>query len=427
MRRADFLIGMFVLLAWLDVAGRAQLREIDAARLPQDGATQATYQRLLPFEQYAQSWSAKWNYDVPKADVASVFTLSLKQLTDAAKTSPDNHELQLLAGLVAHFAYNLDVQEDYEPAVDFLLKAGHSAPDDMRAMWFLGIHKCQADEGEEGMQLLLKVEEWIPWEQLPVDYWDDYVTCATVALMPAHGLRAISRAVHLGASAARFQVLSGMNEKRFKPSDPAAVYPAKDAWTADKDKSDVVFTSRLCGVSFAAHESWSTQIPDVTKGTCSVVLGLPEYPDKKGTSSPSLLLMVRPQKPEETLSDFVRSFLHGRYAVATPTTIATCPSTSCMSYEILDKDMYAKQGGAHLLAVAFERDMPEFDGLMFEHPVSMKPNADEKGKVVYFRPDEVFHRLPGKLYYLVILDSNAEIFDPAKKDFDFFLGSIRAE
>ena len=47
--------------------------------------------------------------------------------------------------------------------------------------------------------------------------------------------------------------------------------------------------------------------------------------------------------------------------------------------------------------------------------------------MTYFRPGEGYHRLPGKRYFLVLLDSNAAIFDAAKQDYDFFLKSIRVE
>jgi hypothetical protein len=407
-------------------AAVSQLREIDPAKLPKDSATQSTYTYLAAYERYGQAWTNKWTYDVPKAEVVGAFTSSLSELTQAAKTSPDNHELQLLAALVAHFAYNVDVEAAYDPAMQFLHQAALSDRADYRTNWFLGMQECQANQGAKGMPLLLAIEDSTAWQKLPTNFWDDYVTCATVTRMPAHSLRAISRAAQMGATAQSFQIMKGMNEKSFKPSDLESGYSKQQVWTAEGVNGDVVFTSRLCGVSFAAHGNWGSDVRGVTKGTCVALFEPPAYAAKVGRSSPSVMLMSQPAEPDETLNDFVHKFLKGKYAPAIPTADLYCPSATCVAYEISNKAMYAEEGGAHLLMVAFERDMPEFDGLIFERPESPpKPATD--GKMAYFTAKDEYHRLPGKLYYLVLLDSNVAIFDAAKQDYDFFLKSIHVE
>ena len=408
-------------------AASAQLHEIDSAKLPQDAAVQATYARLARYERYGQSWTKQWTYDVAKDDVVSMFTLSLATLTDADKKAPGNHELQLLGALVAHFAYNVDVESAYDAEANFLKEAEVSGPSDFRINWFFGMQQCQALEGAKGMALLLAIEGGTPADKLPVDFWDDYVTCATVTKMPAHSLRAISRAEHMGAQAQGFEVMKGMNERSFKASDVGSTYRAHDAWTADGGKGDVDFTSYLCGVSFAAHANWGVDIRDVGKGTCVAIFQPPEYPAKVGKSSPSVMMMSQPAGPGETLNDFVQKFLKGKYASAVATAGLHCPATACVAYEILNKDMYAKEGGAHLMVEAFERDMPEFDGLIFERPLSPPMAGQKQNETVYFHPDEEFHRLPGKVYYVVLLDSNVSIFEASKQDYDFFLKSMRVE
>jgi hypothetical protein len=402
----------------------AQLREIDKTKLPPDAA--AAYAKVLPYEQYVQSWSAKWNYDVPRKDVVSALNSALKQLTASAKAASDNHELQVLTGLVAHFAYNLDVKDSHDSSVHFLQLAAQSDSSDIRSSWFLGALQCQTMELEQGMKRLLAIEGASDWQQLPVDFWDDYVACSEITLMPAHGLRAIDHAIQLGASPASMNTVLDIESKRFKPSDAASAYPAKDAWEAENQGDDVTFTTRLCGVSFTAHGNWNSKIPDVQHGTCTAIFTPQEYPAKHGKSSPSVMLLARPAKDGEVLSEFVAGFLQGRYAVAKPTMLAYCPSTHCLSYEIVTDEMYQSEGGGHLLTVAFERDAPKYDGLIFERPMSPPKTGDSKDPV-YYHPDEVFHRLPGKMYYFVILDSNASIFALASKDFDFFLHSLRAE
>jgi hypothetical protein len=85
--------------------------------------------------------------------------------------------------------------------------------------------------------------------------------------------------------------------------------------------------------------------------------------------------------------------------------------------------IYWKQGGAHILLVAFERDQPRYDGLPFEKPQG-PPIEKPQEKPVAFHFEYIFHRIPGKLYYLVLLDSNQQIYANSKPEFDEFLKSL---
>ena len=88
--------------------------------------------------------------------------------------------------------------------------------------------------------------------------------------------------------------------------------------------------------------------------------------------------------------------------------------------------MYPKQGGGHVLLVAFERDAPRYDGLAFEKPQGPDMPKGQEGPVV-FHVEPSFRRIPGKLYYLALMDSNSEIFAGSKTEFDEFLKSLVVE
>ena len=426
MRFAARRIFLALLLTLLVRSTTAQLHEIDPNKLPQDTAVQTTYQKLVPMEQYAQAWSNVWRYTIPKRQVLAEFTSGLDELTKAVKTAPDNRELQLLTGLVAHLAYNLDVEKAYQPAVDLLTKAAAVDRTDVRGDWFLGIHLCQAAIIDKGMDRLLGVEAREPWQKLPIDFWADYMTCSTVALMPAHTLRATDHAIQLGAPAAGFQQMKEIAEKRYKPSEPDVAYAKRDVWQADQANDEFTFTNYLCGFAFHARANWGVGIQDVNKNTCVAQLEPPAYPARHGSSSPTVLVLARLSKPGESLADFAQAFLKEKFSGAVPIQLVRCPADTCRSFEITKNDMYPDEGGAHLLAVTFERDMPQYDGLTLEHP-AQPPKENSNGKVAFYHPEERFRRFAGKMYYLVILDSNASIFEAAKRDFDFVLTSLAVE
>jgi hypothetical protein len=60
-------------------------------------------------------------------------------------------------------------------------------------------------------------------------------------------------------------------------------------------------------------------------------------------------------------------------------------------------------------------------------PPSQPPPAEEGEGTQYFRPGQIQQRIPGRLYYLVLLDAAASIEEPAMKDFDFFLANLVVE
>jgi hypothetical protein len=406
-------------------AAYAQLAQIRQAKLPQDEPVKTAYSKVLPVESMAHDWNPKWAHDTPKEQVVAILTSSLLDLRSAETREPENAELFLLTGLVAHLAYNVDVEEAYQTAVDSLEQAHKLAPGDYRAGWFLGMHRCQSDDVKGGMEQLLGVENQVPWQQLPIEFWNDYMTCSTVSLMPAHTLRAVDYAMQLGASPAAYYSLVDIAHKRYKSTDAETTYPAHNAWRADEGEHDIRFTSQLCGVAFSTHRDWHMDIRDVTKGTCLAIIETGPYPSKTGQSVPTLLLLTRPPKFQETLNDFVQSFLK-KYPTARQVAPTSCPSDKCVAYEIISNVMYQPEGGGHLLLLGFAGQPTDFPGLFFEKPEA-PPKGKSGDKLTYYVANERLNRLPGVLYTIVELDSNDSIYPKAATDFQYLLKSIQLD
>lgn len=411
-----------LLCAW---DGRAQLSQINPVQLPQDEQVKDAYSKVATVESLARNWSSNWTFDTPKEQVVSILTSSLADLRSAETKSPDNSELLLLTGLVAHFAYNVGVEDAYETAVESLERAHKVAPGDYRADWFLGIHRCQSDEIKQGMEQLLSIENRVPWQQLPVDFWDDYISCSTVSLMPAHTLRAVDHAVHLGASPSHYASIVDIANKRYRLTDAETTYPAHDAWQAVEERGTVQFRSQVCGLGFSAHTDWHMNVRDVAKGTCIVTIESGPYTGKTGRSTPTLLLLTRGTKTQETLDDFVHSFVN-KYPSTHQVAPISCPTEKCVAFEIVTNAMYQAEGGGHFLVLGFANQTSEFPGLLFERP-DAPPKSESVDKVKYYRPNEKLHRLPGVLYTVVELDSNDSIFRQAAVDFNDLVKSLQLD
>lgn len=83
-----------------------------------------------------KEWHDVWRFPTPKEKVALLLEKSLNELRRAAVAEGSNAELWLLSGLVAHYAYNVDVEGSYELAMKSFDVAKKLAPDDYRSSWF---------------------------------------------------------------------------------------------------------------------------------------------------------------------------------------------------------------------------------------------------------------------------------------------------
>ena len=249
--------------------------------------------------------------------------------------------------------------------------------------------------------------------------------CSTVTNMPAHTLRAEDHLEKLNVAASdERSFLAGVSQKRFEPFDSKKDYVQKDVWGSEKTGDDISFTSTSCGLRMHVQGDWSVDRLALAKESCVADFSLGPY---KGTGSkmrPSILVMVQQPEKDETLEQYAKRFqTKGSFAPFTP---SRCPTSRCIAVKGSKPGAYGKDGDGHALMLIFERDQPAFPGLIFETPMQPAPCKGSTG-VTYYRPDRTQQRIPGKLYYLVLLDTAASIEEPATKDFDLFLERLIVE
>lgn len=398
---------------------------IRAAALPQETAVLDALDDAKQLEPYCESWTSDWKYPIPKEEVATRLGKDLGFLDAALKGHPDNSELLLLTGLVARYANNLDVEGSYDTALSVLGRAQQLAPGDVRALWFRATLLCQTSEPKSGADEFLSIEGSHEWKHLPAAFWDDYMECASVTNMPAHLLRAAKHLDELHAPASEMRtILANSARKRFTSFDPDKKYEPKEVWTGISLGEDVEFTGTACGVRLRAHETWAVDQLGLGNGACIAYFSSGPYNATKGELRPGLLLLVKQPDGDQTLEDFAKKYsTKGTFeAYALP----GCPADRCIAMKGIQPAMYGENGDGHGRIVVFERDQPEFPGLIFESPQA-PPKSDGGEGLKFFRPDQVQERIPGRLYYLVMLDTAASIEGPAVKDFEFLLRNLTVE
>lgn len=399
---------------------QSQVRQIDNSKLPQNTAVQQAYSDLLVIDQYARTFETTWSYPVPKADVTARFSRALRTLDNAQQRDPDNKELELLTGLVAHLAYNMGDEDASDLAVG-LLKS--QAKEDFRAAWFLGIHQCQSNDPVAGMEQLLHVETTTA--SVPPAFWQDYADCAGVAGMPVHAIRAYDKARNTPGAPPIDPQVEQVARNKIKPSDVTSSYSPKQAWHEERITGGNRVTSNICGESFVTLPAYQLKIGDVRNGVCIVTADTELYPSRYGPSSASLLVMTKAAKPGETLEAFSQQILKDPlYAGKTPASGIQCPVPTCLAYEVVTDKLYKPEGGAHLLVVFFASEQPVYPGLRFETPQPLPKDSTTSSLPSFAQSEQIPQRFNGTLYTFISLDANRDIFPRSRADFDQILKSF---
>ncbi|HEV2134367.1 MAG TPA: hypothetical protein VGR47_08890 [Terracidiphilus sp.] len=417
-------LALIICLVSLAPRAFAAVAAVDVSALPQETYVLAAYDDAQRFEPYVSSWTSDWQYPVSREEVATRLTADMGFLALALKSHPENQDLLLLTALIAHYAYNLDVNGSYDQAMRALNQAQTLSPADVRPLWFRASLVCQTGDSSSGFEQFLSIESAHPWNRLPIGFWDDYLECAMINGMPAHALRAADHleALHAPPSQRRTYLVQTARNV-FAPFDPGKAYPPRDAWAGGKQGEDVTFTSTTCGLQIRAHGDWIVNDLALNKGACLAYFATGPYPAAAGRMEPSILVVAQPPPNNESLQQFAQSFAtKGTFRPFTP---SNCPASSCIGLIGDRPGLYGKEGDGREQIVVFERDEPTYPGLLFEAPLdSSKPTTS--GAVV-LRPDQVPERIPGKLYYLVALDASSSIEEPADKDFGFILANLTVE
>jgi hypothetical protein len=397
---------------------------IHADRLPKNAAVLAAFEDASQLEPYSRTPTGIWEYPIAKKAVAARLGKDLNSLVLAFKKYPGNEELLLLTSLVARYAGNLDIAGSQATALGVLRQAQALDPSDLRTVWFRAAVDCQTRRPKAGADEFLALENSHVWDKLSPAFWEDYMACAAATDMPDHLLRAASHLEKLHAPASQsLAALIDAARKRFDLFDPKKNYGVQELWQSANAGADDEFTSTICGVRFHARHGWKISRMMVNNGACTAGFYTGPYEGGDRSLTASILLRVMQPEKNESLQGFVRKFTEkGSFESFTP---SHCPSAFCIALRGVPPGAHGDEDRNGRL-VLFERNQPEFPGLAFETPSELPGSDFEKG-ATFFRPGQIQQRIPGKLFYLVLLDEPASVEESAMKDLDFFLDNLTVE
>ena len=140
---------------------------------------------------------------------------------------------------------------------------------------------------------------------------------------------------------------------------------------------------------------------------------------------PTISLFVERPGKDESLQDFLLKYGMKGYRPV-PDSISLCPVANCISEKIVPEDGLAKPDEYESHVILFERNAPEFPGLVLEEPSPPNLKGAPEGPNL-FHPDQILRRAPGKLYYAIYLNFKPSNESVARKDFEFLLLNMRVD
>lgn len=364
------------------------------------------------YDHWVHEWKADTRKEVVVKNLSSLYD-------DLDKQAGKNLETILLLGDVAHYLYNMELEPYYKKALDNYLKATEIAPGDYRTWWFLGNHYSMSAQSVKGIAAYQSAFKINP--QISNGYfWFDYAFATTVANMPATSKYAIAQSIKiLGKGNTVSETMLRSLEKNLKQPPADTSLKVNDIWTVTgKQDNKIIITNRVVGTRLAVDSIWRIAPKAYQKGVTAITFMPTKIINKVNNQGIdySILVMARKLKDGQTLNDFMAPFLKPEYKIS-PVKL-TAKYKDCISYEIIDSEIYKSIGGGHMYMMAIARDEPETPGMLLE-TANAFPGGN--GKIAYYTAEQYYSRVKGKLYYLVLLDSCDYIHDESLAVFKDFV------
>lgn len=411
-----------VTFLFVGFAHAGHVEQIKEKKLPQDERIVNSISKVKKLEPYVENWVYEWNFKIGKDEVIDEITTLDGGIGDLLRSDSLNGELLLYSGLVAHYAYNLDLQEYWDSAEARLMKAGDIMKDDFRPDWFLALHYVQSQEVQEGMNLFLEITRERDIENGL--FWEDYALSAYFSQMLQNVVMGLDKAKAIHGKDSQYEKLFGrkIRKKIVVPGKNSRI-GAEELWTSRKSDSLIDFVSFPLGYRVSIPGHWKVSPSSYQNKAAGLTIELEPVKGMKGDVISTVTIFAHVAEKKETIEDFVAKFMK-RYSDLREYEIDL--GLNELSYIYADSNVYSEEGGARLLVACFERDEPRYRGVRLEEP---QESSNTSGDVQYraLNADRLFTRFKGKMFYLILLDCTESIFEKSLSELNGIMKSFRVD
>jgi hypothetical protein len=317
----------------------------------------------------------------------------------------------------------MEMEDYYEKAVKYYESAKELSPNDYRAYWFLGHHYSLSAVPDKALKNFAQALNKAP-NQPHEAFWGDYAMACSLTGMIANA----QYAAHQSSLTAGYKTnietqVNILAKNLIKSLKSDTTLAAKDLWKMNKDEgAKISFSNFVMGARIAVDSNWHLDLGRYEKRASYATITPGAETSQKGKKiTYSILTFMKLAEKGQTLQQFIDIFT-ARYSSRRLANInSPIPDAKVISYEIIEPKVYPENGGAHIYAVAFERDMPQFPGAKLELPFDFLNSAEKNGEIHYYTAKDRFSRVNGKIFYLVLLDTCEDINKKSIAVFNDFL------
>jgi hypothetical protein len=281
----------------------------------------------------------------------------------------------------------------------------------------LANHYAHSNAQNESIEYFLTSEMLLGYE-VPSDFWEEYAFATALANMPSHSIYGMQQAKKILGHPGYFEnQLGDAIKNRIEPIDASSTYEMEDIWNASIDETNT-FICRPLGLKVLVDSTWNMQFSDYENNQSYVLIVPPEISNESGRKiSYSIMIMMKVVDDSADIDEYGARFFGG-FADQNEFEMEV-KYGGMRSMEMRDPEMYQDIGGGHFHTIVFERNYPEFPGLLLEEPVEIKSSGKKK-KVQYYRAGSSKDRFNSRIFYAVMLDTCEDIYDESFSLFKHF-------
>jgi hypothetical protein len=409
----------------LQFANAGHLEQINVRTLPQDENITNNLLKMKALEPYVEYWVYEWNFKIGKDKVINEINALYSEIAGYLKNDSLNGELFLYSGLIAHYAYNLDLQEYWELAEAHLLKARELMKGDFRPDWFLGLHYIQSDHIKEGMNVFLNITKERDIENGL--FWEDYAMSSYFSQMFQNTLMGLDKAKEILGEDSDYEKLFGKKiRKKISVPGKKSKIEIRKLWNLSKSDSLINFVSFPLGYRISIPLHWKVRPFPYQKRAAGLYVEIEPIKGIHGDMLPTMTVSAHVAGKKENIEDFIKNAMNAMKFDVSFEKYNCNLGLNESSYIGINSVLYPEEGGARIILVYFERNEPEYKGIRLERPREFS-NTSEGANFYSLNADKIFSRFNGKLFYVIVLECSESIFEKSLAEFNRALKSFIVE